>query len=201
MSDHTTNPNNPQRAEYGTPPEIVACSKALLSGIDLDPATDAVFNAGLVQASYFYDESSNGLDQPWGGRVWLNPPGGGHGRPRTRLWWEKLVEEYKAHNVSQACYLSFALDSFQWSQSSVSILSFPTFTFAKRLKFWRVVNGQLVQKWPDKDGKIKNCPSKPCALTWLPPHDMSREQIASSIPLFSSLLESAGHKNTATWVL
>jgi len=54
-----------------------------------------------VKAEIYYTEKNNGLEKPWKGRVWLNPPYGGD----ARLFIERLVREYQVGNVTAACAL------------------------------------------------------------------------------------------------
>jgi hypothetical protein len=61
--------------EHGSPVEIVKAARLVMGGIDLDPASSAVFNT-VVQAKKIFTRKDNGLAQEWSGRVFLNPPGG-----------------------------------------------------------------------------------------------------------------------------
>ena len=68
--------------EWLTPPEITGA----LGHFDLDPC--APKNPPWEIAPNTYNISSNGLMQPWAGRVWLNPP---YGRTTGR-WLARLAE-------------------------------------------------------------------------------------------------------------
>jgi ParB family chromosome partitioning protein len=61
--------------EHYTPARYIEAARAVLGGIDLDPASCAQANA-TVGAAEYYDVHSNGLDREWRGRIWLNPPYG-----------------------------------------------------------------------------------------------------------------------------
>lgn len=61
--------------EWYTPSAIVDAARALMGGIDLDPASSALANE-TIRATNIYTEASNGFAAPWHGRVFLNPPGG-----------------------------------------------------------------------------------------------------------------------------
>ena len=56
--------------EWLTPPEILRT----LGEFDLDPCAPVVRPWSM--AKWHYDKNDNGLEQPWKGRVWLNPPFG-----------------------------------------------------------------------------------------------------------------------------
>jgi hypothetical protein len=62
-------------AEHYTPPAILEPARALLGGIDLDPASCAIANA-MVRAKSYFIEADNGFLKKWSGKVFLNPPGG-----------------------------------------------------------------------------------------------------------------------------
>jgi hypothetical protein len=195
----------PQFPDYATPPQILDAVRVLMGKIDLDPATSPEFNAFGPRAILYYTKEQNGLDQPWGGRVWLNPPGGKH-RPGPKAWWKRLVEEHRAGNVEQACYMSFALDSLQWSQGKglVPITDYPTVIFASRVKYYRheVVhkleeNGKEIQ-YADPDSPIVQlkAPNKASALTWLPPKELSTEAVTNAFVMLCSVFDTSGFKCT-----
>jgi hypothetical protein len=60
--------------EWFTPAKYIAAARAVLGGIDLDPASNAIAQA-TVRAGRYYSKDDDGLAQPWHGRVWLNPVG------------------------------------------------------------------------------------------------------------------------------
>lgn len=64
-----------ETAEHFTPPAIIELARAVLGGIDLDPASSDAANEN-VKAVGFYTAGMNGYERPWTGRVFLNPPGG-----------------------------------------------------------------------------------------------------------------------------
>ncbi len=76
-------------AENYTPIAIIEKVKAVLGGIDLDPASCDMAQE-VVKAKTYYTVEDNGLCQAWRGRVFLNPP---YGMPHIRDFTDKLVEE------------------------------------------------------------------------------------------------------------
>lgn len=98
------------KVEYYTPAHIVEAARATMGTIDLDPASSPAANVS-VQAGTFY--SRDGLTSPWFGNVWLNHP---FGRAQNPAWIGKLLEEFSAGNVKQACCITFAATSERWFQ-------------------------------------------------------------------------------------
>ena len=86
--------------DWRTPRKFLDAARAVMGAIDLDPASGAEANV-TVKAAKFYTEADNGLERPWKGRVWLNPPYGGE----ARLFTDRLLKEYQIGNVSAACLL------------------------------------------------------------------------------------------------
>jgi len=86
--------------EWYTPAEVIEAARAVLGGIDLDPASCPAANA-TVQAARYFTAADNGLSQPWKGRMWLNPPYGG----QAGAFVTKLVDHYRADDVEAAIVL------------------------------------------------------------------------------------------------
>jgi len=76
--------------DWRTPRKYLDAARDVMGAIDLDPATSKEANE-TVEAALFYTEDDDGLQQPWKGRVWLNPPYGGN----ARLFIERLTREYE----------------------------------------------------------------------------------------------------------
>ena len=94
-------------AEWYTPREVIDIAREYLNGrIDLDPASCAEANA-IVGAETYYAE--RGLDRPWAGHVFLNPP------TPPRAWWEKLVKEFVSGDVTRAVFLAYSLEQIAQS--------------------------------------------------------------------------------------
>jgi DNA N-6-adenine-methyltransferase (Dam) len=116
--------------EWYTPSKYVEAAREVMGGIDLDPASCAEANM-VVKASKFYTKHDNGLEQPWYGNVWLNPPfermnashygvgGGGFltsggGKSKMSFFVNKLIREYQAGMIQQAVLLTMPKTEAQW---------------------------------------------------------------------------------------
>lgn len=97
--------------EWYTPTEIVESARAVLCGIDLDPASCPVANE-RVQARWFFSQQVDGLKQAWRGdepdggglyrcSVWMNPPYSSLAPQFAR----RLVHEHASGNVTEAIAL------------------------------------------------------------------------------------------------
>ena len=114
-------------AEHYTPADIVARAHATLGGIDLDPASCALAQT-TVDAAVWYGPGSphgeDGLTEPWGGRVFLNPPGGkiapehrGKGtRSNAALWWARLATAWDTGEIEAAVFVGFTLEILRSAQ-------------------------------------------------------------------------------------
>ena len=61
------------RDEWWTPRPVVEAARHALGRIDLDVASCPKADE-IVRASRFFDRATDGLQQIWSGRVWMNPP-------------------------------------------------------------------------------------------------------------------------------
>jgi ParB family chromosome partitioning protein len=125
--------------EHYTPHQVVDAARATMGHIDLDPASCELANT-IVGADYIYTEA--GLEKPWYGNVFLNPPGG---RGQAVMWWKKLLNEWSSGRVKQAVFVGFTLELLQTTQRDdcTSILDYAFCVPAKRLRFLKPVNGVL----------------------------------------------------------
>ena len=94
--------------EYYTPEEIIIAARKLMGGIDLDPATSLLAQQ-WIKAQVFYRKHQNGMEKPWFGRLWLNPPYSRKNLAKqiygAGAWFEKAWAEYCMGNVTQAVCL------------------------------------------------------------------------------------------------
>lgn len=89
-----------RRNEWFSPQNVVDAARRVMGEIDLDPASCVRANE-IVRATKYYDQSADGLSQPWHGRVWLNPPYDTF----APKFFAKFCEEYESGRVSMACLL------------------------------------------------------------------------------------------------
>ena len=96
--------------EWMTPQFVIECARGVLGVIDLDPASSALANERVIACRYF-DKETDGLNQEWFGRVFLNHPFGRHSNPD---WISKFVGEYDSGRVDEAINICFAATSEGW---------------------------------------------------------------------------------------
>ena len=85
--------------EWYTPGKYIKSVRAVLGGIDLDPASCEQANR-VIKAKKIYTASDSGLDHTWRGRVFINPP-----YSDNKKFAEKLRDEYSTGNVTEAIAL------------------------------------------------------------------------------------------------
>jgi len=130
--------------EWFTPLEWIERARAVMGGIDLDPAsTDKAQE--IVKATRYFSEEENGLEQEWGGRVWLNPP---YSNPGMTEFIEKFIFELDAGRIKAAVVLTHNCTETRWFAQLAgrsTAICFPS----KRLGFYDIngekaapVNGQ-----------------------------------------------------------
>jgi len=129
--------------EWYTPAQYIEMARHVMCDIDLDPASCEEANKTIKAKAIFTAENS-GLDQVWGGRIWLNPP---YSRELMPAFIEKLEQEYKAGSITDAIVLSHNNTDTAWFHKMAAIsdaIAFPK----QRIKFYRgnetaaPVNGQ-----------------------------------------------------------
>ena len=97
--------------EWYTPPNVVEACREALGGIDLDPASNAHANK-VVKATRYFTAEDNGFEQPWTGRVFLNPPYSQIAGKAEFI--AKLADSHGAGDVTAACVILSCDTSAQW---------------------------------------------------------------------------------------
>jgi phage N-6-adenine-methyltransferase len=116
--------------EWYTPPEYLGAARAVMGGIDLDPASSDIAQEA-VKASIYYTRENDGLSKPWAGRVWMNPP---YSSDLIGRFVMKLCDHFVDGDVTQAIVLVNDAMETAWAQrlsEEASAVCFPS----ARLKF------------------------------------------------------------------
>ena len=115
--------------EWYTPSEYIEAARAVMGEINLDPASSEIANK-TVKADHIYTVEDNGLEKPWFGNVWLNPP---YAIDLIGKFAEKVVNELG--NIKQAIVLVNNATETEWFYGMVTnatAICFPK----SRVKFY-----------------------------------------------------------------
>lgn len=124
--------------EHYTPKPIVEAARYALGAIDLDPASCTLAQE-TVQAASWYALPANGLELPWEGRVFCNPP------TPAALWWAKAMAERKARGCS-VVFVGFSVELLQTAQSHdcAHPLDFPCCFPARRVAYDQPIEQAII---------------------------------------------------------
>lgn len=128
--------NNSGENEWYTPAEYIACARAVMGRIDLDPASSERANK-VVQAGKYYDAEQNGLDKFWAGKVWMNPP---YATELIRKFISKFVTHVSNGDIKEGIVLVNNATETNWFNELISVASAVVFPNG-RIKFIDV-NGE-----------------------------------------------------------
>lgn len=117
--------------EWYTPQEHIERARRVMGGFDVDPASNQIAQEH-IGASQFFTEETNGLEQEWNGRVWLNPP---YAQPLIGEFMSKLRDEHAAGRCEQAIALTHNYTDTKWFQETARAASAICFTRG-RIKFY-----------------------------------------------------------------
>lgn len=125
--NHSQNIND----EWCTPSYIVEAARTVMGGIDVDPASNDSAQETVMANTYFTKENSS-LEQPWNGRVWMNPP---YSRV-IKQFVEKLVTEVTEGRTTEFCVITNNSTDAKWFHSLLHISHSVCFT-GGRIAFLR----------------------------------------------------------------
>jgi hypothetical protein len=161
--------NQSNNNEHYTPPEYIEAARELMGGIDTDPASNDIANQ-WIKAPTYYTITTNGLDKPWHGRVWMNPPYGKDGNDSNQdRWTENLIRQYEEGIITEAVCLVNAVPGNLWFGK---LWDFPICFPSRRIKFL------------NEKGE-KGAPTHSNALIYLPNKDHTTDSITRFVRAFS----------------
>lgn len=103
-----------------------------MGSIDLDPCSSAYFNE-TVKATQYYsldDRGEDGLQLPWHGKVFVNPPGG-----LVKEFWKKAINERPSPEIF---WVGFSLEQLSYLlDEPYSPMDFAFCLLRKRIRFTR----------------------------------------------------------------
>jgi len=122
--------NNSGENEWYTPPKYIEAARAVMGGIDCDPASSEIANR-IVKAETFYTIQDDGLKQEWGKRIFMNPP---YAPPLISKFCEAVTAKYESGEIEQACVLVNNATETAWFQRMLEKASAACFVRG-RVKF------------------------------------------------------------------
>jgi len=124
--------HNSGNNEWYTPVEYLDAARAVMGGIDLDPASSDTANT-IVNAERYFTAEQDGLLQHWTGCVWLNPP---YSSDLIGKFADKLIHHLESGDVPEAIVLVNNATETTWFRKLIDMAAavvFPT----GRIRYWR----------------------------------------------------------------
>jgi len=149
--------NNSGKYEWYTPKKFIDAAREVMGSIDLDPASSEISNK-VIQATKIYTKEDNGLDYPWSGNVWMNPP---YNNSLVNDFTNKLIVDLP--NIKQACVLVNNATETKWFQKILNVCDVICFVKG-RIKFLDVngeatgssLQGQVIMYFGKETGNFYN---------------------------------------------
>ena len=124
---------DPNDNEYATPPDVWRPLADCVGGFDLDPCSGA---ESTPIAPKRYTKEDNGLEQPWEGDVFVNPPWSSNGDGSAKDdWLTKVRNEIQREAVSSVVVLLPSDTSAGWFHEHVLAAEAICFYGPGRLSF------------------------------------------------------------------
>jgi phage N-6-adenine-methyltransferase len=117
--------------EWYTPPDILDGVRSVMGKIDCDPASSEMAQE-TVKAERYYTAENNGLEQPWEGDVFLNPP---YAMPLIEQFAARSVKAIEARECKQITILTNNSTDTDWFQSLCRACELVCFTDG-RVRFY-----------------------------------------------------------------
>lgn len=124
---------DPDNNEFATPPKFWRRLAKPVGGFDLDPCSGAETTPIAPER---FDADDNGLQQPWHGDVFVNPPWSTNGSGDAKhQWLEKVRSEASREKVSSVVVLMPSDTSTQWFHEHILAAPLVCFYGPGRLSF------------------------------------------------------------------
>ena len=133
VMDAATKPHvakNSGNNEWYTPKEYIEAARAVMGGIDYDPASSEAAQE-TVRATRYDTIDTDGLQSAWYGRVWLNPP---YSANLVSRFITKLKGHIEQGDVTQAVVLVNNATETSWFCELISVASAIVFP-SSRIKY------------------------------------------------------------------
>jgi phage N-6-adenine-methyltransferase len=116
--------HNSGENEWYTPVAYIEAARAVMGGIDTDPASCAQANA-TVKADKYYDSKADGLTKKWHGRVFMNPP---YAQPLIANFARAVAAKFSNKEITEAIVLVNNATETEWFNEMIkhaSAICFP----------------------------------------------------------------------------
>jgi len=117
--------------EWYTPTDVLDGVRSVMGSIDCDPASSEMAQK-TVQAETYYTAEENGLEQPWTGNVFLNPP---FASPQVQEFVARSVKAIEDKECNQITILTNNATDTDWFQSLCKACEVVCFTDG-RVRFY-----------------------------------------------------------------
>jgi ParB family chromosome partitioning protein len=122
--------HNTGEHEWYTPPEYITAARKVMGEIDLDPASSEIANK-IVGSNQFYTKDDDGLEKPWAGNIFLNPP---YASELIKQFASKFVYHVEHGDISTAIVLVNNATETIWFRQFIDCSSAVVFP-SGRIKF------------------------------------------------------------------